>query len=156
MGKSRGLRRGNIGANYLLFAAETTLGWRVVRRVSGAQGEEMLARGQWRDVYDASGNHIGYQVIASYKTDLEILSGSSSCSITAREIELNAGLRGRSRTAGMSEEQRISRRAPRTGSPLPPEDAIERAIAKVKEWPRSHRDRAVRIYPNPVKRKSGE
>ncbi len=127
--------------------------------VSGAQGEEMMAQGKWRDVYDEAGNHIGYQVIANYKSDSEILSGSTSISITVRECELNAGLRGKSHTAGMSEEKRMSRRSA-SGKVLPPEDAVERARAKVKLWPHPanrigtdergapvYGDRAVRVYP---------
>jgi len=47
----------------------------------------------------------------------------------------------------MREDQRISRKHPKSGKDLPPEDAIERAQAKVNEWPLMHRDRAVRVYP---------
>ena len=48
---------------------------------------------------------------------------------------MNAGLYGRSRTAGMSEGERINRRNP-MGHALPPEDAIERAMEKVKVFAR--------------------
>lgn len=122
------------------------LGWRVIRHVSGAQGEEMVARGKWREVYDEQNNHVGYQIVASWKSDLEILSGGPSPnSITKREVEMNAGLYGRSRTQGMPEESRVARFDSRTGKPLPPEDAIERAVAKVAEFGR------MRLRANPLK-----
>ena len=137
MGRTRNQRRGSSGANYLLFAAENILGWRCIRHVTGAQGEEMLARGAWRDVNDTFNNHIGYQVVASYRSDLEMLSGRpSAASITVNECKLNAGLGGRSRTAGMNEEQRIGRHT-RFGAVLPPEDRIERAREKVREFGRN-------------------
>ena len=119
MGKSRNNRRHGGDANYLLFSAETTLGWRVIKHVTGAQGEEMLARGAWRDVYDERNNHIGYQLIPNRQNDSEMLSRSSAASITVRECQLNAGLRGSSRTAGMTEDRRITRKT-RYGVPLPP------------------------------------
>jgi len=133
-----------------LYPPDTTLGWRVIRQVSQAQALKKLACGQWRAVNDEQGNFLGYQVLATFKTDNELPSGASSTSITVNECELNAGLRGKSRTWGMNEEDRISRRHPTSGKALPPEDAIERAIAKVREWPLPHGDRAVRAYPKPA------
>ena len=46
----------------------------------------------------------------------------------------------------MSEEERVSRKN-RFGKQLPPEDSAERAQAKIMEWPLSHGDKAVRVYP---------
>jgi hypothetical protein len=146
-GKNRNQRRQSAGSpTYLLFDAETALGWRVIRHVSGAQGEEMLARGAWRDVYDDLGNHIGYQMIAAaeiLRSSSDPLPNSSASSITVGELKLNAGLGGKSRTAGMSENMRITRRDLKTGASLPPEDAIEKAQTKVREWQPSHVDRIV-------------
>lgn len=106
----------------------------------------MLARGAWRDVYDDLGNHIGYQMIAAaeiLRSSSDPLPNSSASSITVGELKLNAGLGGKSRTAGMSENMRITRRDLKTGASLPPEDAIEKAQTKVREWQPSHVDRIV-------------
>lgn len=116
-----------------VFPAETSLGWRVIRVVSVMVAAEKLARGEWRQVYDEFGNFVGCQVLASFQSDLELPSGATATSITALESQLNAGCFGRSRTVRMSEEDRISRHS-RNGKALPPEDAIERAIAKLMEF----------------------
>jgi len=109
----------------------------------------MCAEGKLREVQDEHQNFLGYQLISNFKTDNDLPSGVSSTSITVTECVLNAGLGGYSRTLGMGEEERISRKS-REGKQLPPEDAIERAIEKVKEWPLMHGDRAVRCYPKPA------
>ena len=57
--------------------------------------------------------------------------------ITAREMELVAGQAfkyGKSRTAGMTEEQRLTRVHSLTRKQLPAEDAVERAAAKLQYW----------------------
>jgi hypothetical protein len=162
MGKSSSQRRGERGEFYL-FPADVTLGWRVIRMVSGAMGEEKLARGEWRDVYDEKGNHIGYQLLDTFHRDRSVFSSSYRCSvtITLTEVLMNAGLFGRSRTKGMPEQKRLARHAKDDDQKiLPPEDAIERAIVKVKLWPFPasriddgtgepvYGDRAIRVYPH--------
>jgi hypothetical protein len=140
-----------------VFPADTTLGWRVIRMVSVQVALGKLALGVWREVHDEHGNFQGCQVLATVKSDSELPSGASSTSITVNECELNAGLGGRSRTAGLPEDKRISRfRTTDHGIlPLPPEDAIERAQAKVKEWTKPHSDKAVRVYPKSANGHSG-
>lgn len=129
-----------------VYPADTTLGWRVIKMVSAQLAMAKLALGVWREVHDEHGSFQGCQVLATVKSDSELPSGASSTSITVNECELNAGLGGKSRTAGLSEDKRISRF--RTdGKALPPEDAIERAEAKVREWTELHGDRAIRVYP---------
>jgi hypothetical protein len=150
MGNRPRLRASNEAHSLNLYPADVTLGWRVIRRVSQARGERKLALGEWREVHDEYGNLQGYQVLATFKTDLDLPSGASSTSITVSECELNAGLRGKSRTYGLDEDERLSRRNQQTGKALPPEDAIERARAKVREWPLAHGDRARRVYPKPA------
>ncbi len=130
MGKTSAQRRACDGA-ISLYPAETSLGWRVIGTTTAPIAAERLARGEWREVYDEHGNFWGYQVLANFTKDEDLPSGASSTSITVRECELNAGLGGRSRTAGMTEEQRISRKN-KFGKALPPEDAVERAQEKVK------------------------
>jgi hypothetical protein len=132
-----------------VYPADTSLGWRVIRMVSPNVALGKLALGVWREVFDEHRNFVGCQVLQTVKTDSELPSGASSTSITVNECELNAGLGGKSRTAGMPEDKRLSRfRTTANGIlPLPPEDAIERAQAKVKEWTKPHGDRATRVYP---------
>jgi hypothetical protein len=130
---TRPARRGHGGnRDFKLWLPETDQFWRVIRQVSFAEGERKCAAGEWCRVNDGFGNHVGFQILANFKKDEELPSGASSTSITVRECQLNAGLGGLSRTAGMIEEKRISRKN-QFGKPLPPEDAIERAQAKVKE-----------------------
>jgi hypothetical protein len=157
MGKTRAQRRVCDG-EISLYPAETILGWRVVGTTTHAKAADKLTRGEWRVVEDEQHNFLGYQVLAAYKKDEDLPSGASSSSITVNEAQLNAGLHGRSRTTGMSEDERISRRS-KDGKALPPEDAIERAREKVMQWPFPASriddgtgkpvfgDKAVRIYP---------
>lgn len=135
MGKSRADRRSCDG-EISLYPAETSLGWRVIGTTTRERGREKLVSGEWREVYDEHGNFWGYQVLANFKKDEDLPSGTTSTSITVLECILNAeGLRA-SRTAGLPEEKRISRKS-KCGVPLPPEDAIERAVAKVAEFGRN-------------------
>lgn len=134
MGIPRSTRR-DLNGDVSLYPAETSLGWRVIRQVSRAEAAEKLGRGEWREVYDEHGNFRGCQALISFKKDEDLPSRRTAPSITVKECLLNAGLCGKSRTAGMTEEQRISRKSP-FGRPLPPEDAIERAQAKVVEFGR--------------------
>jgi hypothetical protein len=111
---------------YLLYGANTTLGWRVVRTISFEEGERREAAGSLRRVNDSiSGNHIGYQIVptSERRGDRDLPSLSSTASISQREMEINAGEGGHSRTAGMTEERRLEQRVP--------EDRIERVQAKV-------------------------
>lgn len=162
MGTRPRIRVSNDAYCFYLYPADTTLGWRVIRRVTLACGTYKAISGQWREVHDEHGNHWGYQVVANFKTDAELPSGASSSSITVREMELNAFTvlkYGKSQTAGMSEDDRISRRHYKSGRKLAPEDAVERAVAKVRQWPfpasrvddgsgaAVFGDRAVRAYP---------
>jgi len=131
-------KRNHSSTQFSLYPAETLLGWRVIRNVSYAQGEEMVVQGKWREVYDEHGNHIGYQMRPSRSDDLEILSRSSSSGIVRSEMEINAGRvfsKGKSHTAGMSEARRMIRTNRDTGKALPPEDRIERVTSKVRVWP---------------------
>lgn len=159
MGK-RPTRRGHGGESlvYPLWTPNTDQrGWRVAREISFAQGEAKCVSGEWDRVRDDYGNLSGYSMRVSVKTDQDLPGGATSTSITVREVLMSAGVFGKSRTMGMTEEQRITRRDGRKF--LPPEDAIERATAKVRQWPIPasriddgsskpvYGDRATRIYP---------
>ena len=101
--------------------------------------------------YDQFGRFEGYNLVeAPPRTDESLPSLLSTASISSREVLANAGVLGRSRTAGLREDERLTRRHPVTGHRLPAEDFVERAQAKVKLWtePAPGRgDRAVRVYP---------
>lgn len=140
-------KRVSEGLRANLYPAETTLGWRVIRSVSVGVAREKVALGEWREVIQDWNGALAYQMVATFKSEKDLPSGASSSSITVRECMMNAGLMGDSHTMGMPEERRISRRHPMNGRALPPEDAMERARAKVAEWPLMHGDRAVRVYP---------
>jgi hypothetical protein len=147
-GKTRAERRPCDGA-LNLYPVDTTLGWRVIGITTAAQAAEKLACGQWREVYDEQGNHLGYQIVANFQTDQEMPGKTSACAVTARESELNAGLGGKSRTLGMPEAKRLSRPAGPSGRAPAPEDAIERVKEKVKEWGRRRLCVTVMTRPMP-------
>lgn len=122
-----------------VYAAETILGWRVVQKASGSRGDEMVARGLWREVCNEQYEHIGYQVLVpGMSKDVIMPSQPSSTGIARHEMEVNAGAcmsGGGSKTAGLQEDKRISRKHLRSGKVLPPEDVVERIQAKVRVWP---------------------
>jgi hypothetical protein len=113
-----------------VFPADVSRGWRVVRRASVAQCEQQADRGLWARIHDeVTGQLIGYQMLDVYgqRGDFDLESMRTQASISLRELEANAGLLGRSKTRGLSEDRRLARAVP--------EDAIERAQAKVRVWP---------------------
>jgi len=145
----------------LLFSADISQGWRIVRRVSLDKGKRSVIEGRWREVTDDLGNHLGYQIISTNSVDSEMPTRQTPATISASEMTLYAGQafsRGRSRTAGMTEDQRLSRAKLPNGRQLPPEDTIERLVGKVNAYtaPASrvnlkgdpvYGDKAVRVYP---------
>ena len=169
----RPTRRG--GDVFNVYAAETALGWRVIGRTSPSCAVEKITSGQWREVFYESGELAGYQiapVVSSMRTALPdrltdqwMASSFGPPTITLSEVKMNAGLFGRSRTLGKPEWKRRLRRARYDREKiLSPEDAIERAIGKVKQWPYPasriddgsgepvYGDKAIRVYPIPPKR----
>jgi hypothetical protein len=156
--------RAYTAARYDLYPPTTTLGWRVVRKVTAAEVDDALIRGLWREVYDERGNFAGYQIKPNFKSDDDLPPGWSLCSISVNQMDLNAGTvfrNGKSRTAGLPEDERVTRRDRETNHALPPEDAVELAVEKVRLWPFPASrvdngkgdpifgDKAVRVYPNP-------
>jgi len=105
------------------------------------------------ELWDEFGRFQGYLLVEALPpTDEKLPSLISSASISANEVLANAGVLGRSRTASLSEEDRITRRHPKTGRPMPAEDFVERAQEKVRLWTQpapGRGDRAVRVYPKP-------
>lgn len=162
MGKSRSDRRASSGELANLYATETTLGWRITNQVPMALGWEKVALRKWRAVQYDDGSFAGFQptVAPQPGKSIPVLAGSPP-TITLTEVQMNAGLFGRSRTMGMPEWKREKRHARYDEKKiLAPEDAIERAIEKVKLWPYPasriddgggepvYGDRAIRVYPH--------
>jgi len=119
---------------YLLFDGNTALGWRVTRRISLDAGERMLASGHARRVNDHNGVHIGYQLQQPGPVKNGVPAKPTPALLSAREMDLIAGqafTHGASRTASMTEAQRLTRVHPLTNKLLPPEDEVERAVAKL-------------------------
>ena len=109
-----------------------------MRKVPFAEGDQKVAEGLWREVYDELGNHVGYQMGFAATVSVVMPSRPSSTGIPRSEMELNAGsifAGGRSRTCGMPESKRLTRIHRETGKALPPEDRVERVQAKVRVWP---------------------
>jgi len=146
------------GEKVYVYPADTSLGWRVVRYVSIAFGMLRVKRGEWRIEPERNGHLGGFQILENGLGDFEVESKRGSTTINAHEVQLVAGLFGQSRTVGLSEDERISRRA-RDGRALEPDDDIEKACGKYHQWPAPasridngkgkpvYGDRAVRVYP---------
>jgi hypothetical protein len=143
-----------------VYAADSSRGWRVTRQVTAEYAYEKVVVGNWREVYDTYGTFLGCQVLARIRTDSDMPSSEdgSTTTITAPENKRASGLNGISQTIRMCEEQRITRHS-RAYTVLPPEDLIERAMIKVRQWPLPasridngrglpvYGDRACRVYP---------
>ena len=120
---------------FLVYTGDTTFGWRIIRATSFVKGEALVDQGVYIRLYDAlTGQHLGYGVRESRGPVAELNSSHTSPALTRFDSEAIAGLYGKSKTIGMSEELRLLRRCPRTGKQLAPEDFIERAIARAKEY----------------------
>jgi hypothetical protein len=158
MGESRSRRRIYDGFVYL-YAADTSQGWAVHRMITTEQGLGLVERGN-ADVYEDEYG-IYFQMRANFKLDEDMPEGEiSKTYIHASESKMNAGLSGESRTIRLNEAMRMSQPLRPGGHRPPPEDDIEKAIEKVKQWPEPASriddgtnaaplfgDRAPRVYP---------
>ena len=114
---------------FKIFPAEG--GYAVIRRVSRQQAEAMELREVCRREYDTvTGDLLGYRVIGveRRKMDSELPSTRTTTGISVGEMELNVL---RSRTSGFREKYRL--KMVKNGKM--PEDAIERAQAKIRVYP---------------------
>jgi hypothetical protein len=106
-------------------------GYAVIRRVSLQQAEAMEAREVCRRDYDTStGELLGYRVIGNEhrKMDSELRTTRTTPGISSTEMQMNVL---RSRTYRLNEEQRLQL----IKKGVMPEDAIERAKAKIRVYP---------------------
>lgn len=172
MGKSRSDRREASGEVTNLFSKGTLVGCRVLMRVPMVLALEKEAQGKWRRVFYDGGELAGFQPYAQARLQKPraakpgVSLDGSPPTITLTEVQMNAGEFGASSTRGMPEwkrerrERRIKEKYCRV---VAPEDAIERAIEKVQQWPFPASriddggsepvfgDKAVRVYPKPPK-----
>jgi hypothetical protein len=114
----------------MLYGANTTLGWRVVRMISPEEGERREATGSYRRVYDGMTNALlGFQIVGVeiQRGDEDLPTRRSSHSISSGENRTNAGLDGKSHTFGLAEDLRLERKVP--------EDHVERVQEKVRVYP---------------------
>lgn len=171
MGRSRSQRRAVAGLMIDLFDENTSLGWRVKYRVSAELALEKIALKQWREIWLTNGELAGVQALRpeQKKTLNQVLVAELlATTITLNELLRNAQCYGRSRTMGMPEWKRLQRHVWRRGQSVangkpvyyksdeiaPPEDATERAIAKVRLWPHPA-SRAMDAKGEPVSDKNG-
>jgi hypothetical protein len=120
-------RIGDHRNRFLLFAANTTLGWCRVKDLSFDDGEKLVREGKVRRVVsEVTLVHIGYQLLppSQQYVDKDVPSLTSSASISMREMQLNVE---RSRTEGLPEPERLLLHVP--------EDQVERVQAKVLVFP---------------------
>jgi hypothetical protein len=126
-----------------------------IRRIKTIEGENNVASGIWGKVHNPQGEFIGYYIFQTVTDSSSPGRKPSSTSITIRESEMNAFAAigwVRSRTMGMPESKKLIRgqyHSPQTGELLgkllPAEDAIEKAIEKVREFGRRRLVEPVRI-----------
>jgi hypothetical protein len=112
-----------------LYGSNVNLGWRVVRMISLDEGLRREARGTYRRVYDGMTNALlGFQLVETVRGDQDaIRSQHTPAAISAAEMQTNAGLDGKSLTAGLPEDLRLERKVP--------EDHVERVQEKVRVYP---------------------
>ena len=164
MPRSQSERRRQHGVTVNLLSTNTALGWHVVRQVSAAYALEQIALRKWREIWCESGELFGVQPMRAVdrlglaQWQIERL---LAVTITNAELRRYVGLYGKSRTLGMPEWKRLKRHGRFDEEKiLAPEDAIERAIEKVRRWPFCANvighdekgapiwgDKAIRVYP---------
>jgi hypothetical protein len=165
MPKTQSERRRLKGLTVNLFSTNTLLGWNVIRQVTAREALEKIALKKWREVWYENGDLAGVQPLKAeqHKTLGDALTERLiGVTITLNEVQRNAGLFGPSHTIGLPEWKRLKRHARFDDKQiLPPEDATERAIEKVRQWPYPASrigmddkgepvfgDRAIRVYPH--------
>lgn len=125
---------------FQLCAAVGAIGMKVVRRVSFEEGMKLVDEKKAERVFGHGDvSVIGFRMLPERTSSQVIVvvapeSRPSSAGISRSEVEANAGLRGVSRTASMTEEQRKYR----IGRGLPEMDLIEASRHKVAAYQTVH------------------
>lgn len=117
-----------------VYDAYNRSGWRVVKRIGWKEAGDLVRAGAARELCDAlTGDVMGVEMGQPVATENGIPSlDVSDGSLSAFEMQVNAGLYGVSRTATMTEEQKVSRVHPKSGRVLAPEDVVERTREKIR------------------------
>lgn len=108
-------------------------GFRVVQRTDQQTALLYEALGVWRPVFDqVTGRLLGYRVVGlEAKGDDDLPHSFTTAAISKTEMEVNAMGTRASHTFRLSEADRLA--CIKNGRP--PEDAVERTIAKVRVYP---------------------
>jgi hypothetical protein len=86
-----------------LYAGNADLGWRIIRQVGMVQGLKNVAHGKWQLVYFDDGSFAGFLMVKALEPSSDgLFPGWSSSTITAKDSQINAGVRGPSRTMGFA------------------------------------------------------
>jgi hypothetical protein len=112
----------------------TEAGYRRIAKTSLKDAQIYEALGVWRREYDkTTGAHIGFRLIGeeSNRVDADLPHSFTSVAISKTEMEINAAGKRSSHTFRLTEPDRLAR----IKNGLPPEDAAERALAKVRVYP---------------------
>lgn len=146
-------QRRNFNQEFILFQPKqevTPCGWAVAGRCSKQDGDRMVSAGSAVEECDAFGNLVAFRLL---DRPMKVQNGAADAPpmapmLTRREMDLIAGMSfpfGKSRTARMTELQRLARVHPLTRKALPPEDDVERAAEKFKIMARERLPLRVRI-----------
>lgn len=143
MSLHRKRRRRNSNQECCVFEAYGPQGLRlrIVRRISQWAGDSLVRQGK-AIRHDGADSILGYEMVVEKKVALArtyqtvaapTTSGPCVC-ISRAEVEANAGLRGHSRTVGLSEAQRIERMKRN----LPDMDLVESTAEKLRVYRSVH------------------
>jgi hypothetical protein len=128
-------RRRTPNYDFVLYDSDISLGYRVNGRISFDCGERMELAGRAVRVYeDVSGKHVGWQKVAERPKTGGAPADPTPELMCEAEMHLVAGqafVHSRSRTMRlhMNDPRRLTRVW--NGKLLPPEDDVERAVAKL-------------------------
>jgi hypothetical protein len=155
----RKFRRRSVSAReeFYIYEDISALNCRRTRRISYDRGETLALNGHAIRCYTPAGVHVGYELVqqVTYVKNGAIGSRPRPSMLTARDMELIAGLYGESKTENMPESQRVTRVHPVTRRILPPEDDIERAKAKLEEFTPQHLRDARKMLVQSYRREPG-
>lgn len=131
---------------FKVFAAEG--GYRRIAQTSLKEALLYEALGVWRREYDkTTGQHIGFRLVGAEtdRVDGDLPHSFTSVAISKTEMEINAGGIRSSHTFRLTEPDRLAR----IKNGLPPEDAAERTLAKVRVYKRvgAARGDILRVWP---------
>ncbi len=126
---------------FVLYGGDETLGYRVTSRVSKREAEQMVRNGRAEETVDGAGAKCYRLLKIAVVSNGLVSSKPTPAVLSAREMQLIAGQAfrfGGSKTARMTEPERVTRVHPISRKPLAAEDEIERAVAKLEAFTPMH------------------